>query len=264
MYSTFQLIRKFIRYYLHASNGKGHGIHSPFVFDFVGTVLNDRKDYPAYSKVEAVRKQLLRNHSVLHIHDMGAGSMQEQKQKKVSCIARHIIKPKKYAQLLFRIVRHYQPEAIVEMGTSLGVTTAYLALANPHGSVTTMEGSEEIAAVAEKNFSLLSLSNVQLVQGNFNTTLPGVLQHFHTVNLAFVDGNHAKEPTLLYFASLLNKTNPSSIIIFDDIHWSKDMEEAWSIIKAHPAVKVSIDLFFIGIVFFREQSKVKQHFVIRY
>lgn len=265
MYSTYQLIKKYLHYYGYASNGKGHGIHSPFVFDFVRHVLNDRGKYASYGKVEAVRKQLLRDHSVLHIQDMGAGSaVSAQKQKKVSYLAGHIIKSKKYAQLLFRIVQYYKPATILEMGTSLGVTASYLALANPNSSVTTLEGSGQVAAVAAKNFSSLSLNNVQLVQGNFNDTLPAVLQGLNTIDLAFVDGNHAKEPTLLYFNSLLSKINASSVIIFDDIHWSREMEEAWEIIKAHPAVKTSLDLFFIGIVFFREEFKVKQHFIIRY
>ena len=265
MYSTYQLAKKYVSYCLHASNGKGHGIHSPFVFDFVNGVLNDRKAYAEYEPVEALRKQLLQDATLLHIHDMGAGSLAApHKRKRVSAIARHVIKRRKWAQLLFRMVRHYQPETMVEMGTSLGVTSAYLALANPQGFVTTMEGSEQVAAVARKNFAALSLPNIKLVTGNFDATLPQLLEHIPPIDLAFVDGNHSREPTWQYFHLLLNRVHPSSMIIFDDIHWSREMEQAWEAVKAHPAVKLSIDLFFIGIVFFREEFKVKQHFVIRY
>ena len=264
MYSKYQLAKKFIHYYLYASNSRGHGVHSPFVFDFIIHVLNDPKVYPEYNKVEALRKQLQQDGSVLHIHDLGAGSLLGSTQKTVSSIARQVVKSKRFAQLLFRIVRYYQPQTMIEMGTSLGITSAYLALANPHGPLTTLEGSEAVAGVARKNFLALSLPNVQLVTGDFDNTLPGVLKRMHTVDLTFVDGNHTKEPTLRYFKSLLDKVNPSSIIIFDDIHWSSGMEEAWEEIKADPRVKLSIDLFFIGIVLFREEFKIKQHFVIRY
>lgn len=264
MYPKYQLAKKFVHYYLHASNSRGHGIHSPFVFDFIIHVLNDLKPYPEYSKVEAIRKQLQQDGSVLHIHDLGAGSRMASTQKTVSHIARRVVKSKRLAQLLFRIVRYYQPQTVLELGTSLGITSAYLALANPRGSLITLEGSEAVAGVARKNFSALSLPGIQLITGNFDDTLPDVLKRMHTVGLAFVDGNHAKEPTLHYFRSLLNKINPSSILIFDDIHWSKGMEEAWEEIKADPRVKLSIDLFFIGIVLFREEFKIKQHFVIRY
>lgn len=264
MYSKYQLAKKFIHYYIHASNSKGHGVHSPFVFDFITHVLNDLKVYPEYNKVEALRNQLRQDGSVLHIQDFGAGSLSGNTQKTVSHIARQVVKSKKLAQLLFRIVRYYRPETTLEMGTSLGITSAYLALANPHGLLTTLEGSKEVAAVARKNFSSLSLPNVQLITGNFDTTLQDVLKRMHTVDLAFIDGNHSREPTLFYFRSLLSKINPSSILIFDDIHWSKGMEEAWKMIKADPSVKLSIDLFFIGIVLFQEEFKIKQHFVIRY
>ncbi len=265
MYSAWQLSKKYLHYYRHASSGKGHGIHSPFVFDFVKKVLNDKKDYPAYATVEALRKQLQHDDTGLEVEDMGAGSgIAMQRRKKVSTIARGIIKPKRWAQLLFRIVQYYQPATIVELGTSLGVTTCYLSLASPAGAIITLEGSDPIADKAQKNFSDLLLPNISLVRGNFDHTLPGVLQQLDTVNLGFVDGNHAKEPTLRYFEALLGKINSSSVIIFDDIHWSPEMEEAWEGIKAHPAVRLSIDLFFVGLVFFREDFKVKQHFVIRF
>ena len=264
MYSKYQLAKKFIRYYLHASNSKGHGVHSPFVFDFIKHVLNDVTPYPEYNKVESLRKELLQDNTLLSIHDLGAGSLAGGTQKSISSIARQVVKSKRLAHLLFRIVRYYQSQTILEMGTSLGITSSYLALANPHASLTTLEGSEEIAGVARKNFSTLSLSNIELITGGFDTTLPAILQRMDTVDLAFIDGNHAKEPTLHYFKLLLQKINASSILIFDDIHWSPGMEEAWSLIKTDPSVRLSIDLFFLGIVFFREEFKVKQHFVVRY
>lgn len=264
MYSRYQLAKKFVHYYLHASNSKGHGVHSPFVFDFITHVLNDPATYPEYSQVETLRKKLRQDASLLRIQDLGAGSRTGHTQKSVSSIARQVVKSKKLAQLLFRIVRYYRSQTILEMGTSLGITSSYLALANPHSLLTTLEGSEEIAGVARKNFSALSLSNVQLITGNFDATLPKILEQTDTVDLAFIDGNHAKEPTLLYFKALLRKVKPSSIIIFDDIHWSKGMEEAWNAIKADPSVTLSIDLFFIGLVFFREDFKIKQHFTLRH
>lgn len=265
MYSTLQLATKYLFYYIHAANGKGHGIHSPFVFGFVQQVLNDRHAYPAYQQVEQLRHRLRHDNRTLQVHDMGAGSgVSKGKQKRVSTIARSVVKPRKWAQMLFRLIQYYQPQTILELGTSLGITTSYLALANPRATLVTLEGSDQISAIAQQNFSALSLSGIRLVQGHFDDTLPAVLQQLRTIDLAFIDGNHAKDPTLRYFHQLLGRINPFSIVIFDDIHWSPEMEAAWNIIKAHPAVTLSIDLFFIGIVFFREEFKVKQHFVIRY
>lgn len=265
MYSTFQLAFKYLNYYLTASNGKGHGIHSPFVFDFVTQVLNDRKDYDDYDRVEKLRKRLLDDQTVLTIEDYGAGSSSSKtNERSVSSIARRAVKSKKYAQLLYRIVKYYQPQTIIELGTSLGITTSYLSLAKPGGNVFTLEGSEEIANVARQNFDELELQKIKLTEGNFNYTLPSILYHLSSADIAFIDGNHRREPTLNYFNWLLEKTNPNSIFIFDDIHWSAEMEQAWNTIKDYPAVKCSIDLFFIGIIFFRQEFKGKQHFTIRF
>jgi predicted O-methyltransferase YrrM len=127
-----------------------------------------------------------------------------------------------------------------------------------------MEGAAAVAAVAKRNFKALGINNIQIVEGNFDNTLPKVLQTAPQVDLAFVDGNHRKQPTIDYFNLLLQKCNEGSILIFDDIHWSAEMEEAWAAIQAHPQVTLTIDLFFIGLVFFRKEQKVKQHFIVRF
>ena len=265
MYSSFQLTLKYLNYYLAAANGKGHSIHSPFVFDFINNVLNDRTEYPDYNKIESVRKKSSKDQTVLTIEDHGAGSSSStSKERTVSSIAKHAVKSKKYGQLLYRIVKYYHSNSIIELGTSLGITTSYLSWASPGGNVFTLEGSMEIASVARQNFKALEVQNVKLAEGNFDYTLPSVLYHLISVDLAFIDGNHRREPTENYFHWLLEKANSNSIFIFDDIHWSKEMEQAWQHIKEHPAVRCSIDLFFIGIIFFRQEFKEKQHFTIRF
>jgi predicted O-methyltransferase YrrM len=265
MYSKRQLASKYFQYLLKASNGKGHGIHSPFVFEFVTKIMNDKKQYDCYAPVEQLRKQLKKDQTMLAIDDFGAGSHSNtQKQRSVSYIARTSLKPKKYSQLLFRIVRFYKPETILELGASFGITSSYLASGNASANVITMEGAKSIAAVAENNFKKLAIHNIKLIKGNFDETLPALLARVATIDLAFIDGNHRKEPTINYFTQLLPKLNDYSILIFDDIHWSKEMEEAWSIIRAHTSVTLTIDLFFIGIVFFRKEHREKEHFIIRY
>jgi predicted O-methyltransferase YrrM len=166
--------------------------------------------------------------------------------------------------VLYRLTRHYQPNNIIELGTSLGITTSYLALANPAVSVTTIEGSDAIAAIAEDNFKKLNSQNVRLIRGNFDTVLAPLIESTPSMDLAFIDGNHRYQPTMNYFHRLLTKTHANTILIFDDIHWSADMEKAWQEIKDHPSVQYTIDIFFLGFVFFRSEFKVKQHFTIRY
>jgi len=265
MYSPFQLAIKYFNYWISASNAKGHGMHSPFVFEFITKILNDKTDYPEYQKVESLRRQLLNDNVILEVEDFGAGSVIDKKNKRsVSSIAKNAAKPKKFGQLLFRMVKHYQPATILELGTSLGITTSYLSLAKPDGRLITMEGSREIANASKQNFKAIELKNVELIEGNFDHTLVSVVRGLSTVDFAFIDGNHRKEPTERYFKELLTKTNNDSILVFDDIHWSSEMEAAWENIKKNAAVTCSIDLFFIGIIFFRKEFKEKQHFTIRF
>jgi len=265
MYSKTELALKYIRYYLQSSNGKGHGVHSPFVFEFITQVLNDRRNFYAYDKIEAVRRALLNDQRILTIEDFGAGSrVVKNNTRTVKAIAHSSLKPKKFSQLLFRMVDHYQPGNILELGTSLGITTSYLASANPAAKVITMEGAAAVAGVAKENFAKNHLSNVELVQGNFDDTLPGVINAIPTIDFAFLDGNHRYQPTIDYFQQVLQKSNDNTIIILDDIHWSKEMEDAWHWVQQHPQVTMSIDLFFIGIVLLKPEFHIKQHFSIRF
>lgn len=265
MYSPLQLGARYLKYYLKASNSKGHGMHSPFVFEFITKVLNDDRHFYAYDSIEQIRQLLLLDHKELLIEDFGAGSrVKKENTRKISDIAKSSLKPKKFGQLLFRIVDHYSPATIVELGTSLGITTAYLASAKEGTRVTTMEGAKTVAAVARQNFEQLHLTNISLVEGNFDETLPSVVDQLKSIDLAFIDGNHRYEPTARYYRELLPAVHEYSVLIFDDIHWSKEMEQAWDTIKADDAVTLTIDLFFIGLVFFRKEQKVKQHFSIRF
>ena len=265
MYTRFQLAKKYLHYYFTASNGNGHGVHSPFVFDFITNVLMDKKIYNSYNKVEEQRKKLLANTLTIEVEDFGAGStVFKSNQRVIKNIAATSLKPKKYAQLLFRIAQYYKPEVIIELGTSLGITTAYLASGNTHSKVYTCEGSKNVAVIAKDNFDELKLKNIELVEGDFEQTLQPLLSKLNKIDLAFIDGNHRKEPTLNYFTQLLKHSTNSTIVIFDDIHWSAEMEAAWVTIQSNPAVTLTIDLFFIGIVLINNDFKVTQHFSVAY
>ncbi len=265
MYSKSITALKYLRYLLSSGHGKGHGIHSPFIFEFITRVLNDTATYEAYAVAEGLRRKLLKDTRWIEVKDLGAGSVVSgNPNRRIASIARYAAKPKKFGQLLFRMVRHYKPATIIELGTSLGITTTYLALANPSATLYTLEGAPSITRVAAENFRLLQTGKPVLVEGNFDDTLPPLLGSISKLDLAFIDGNHRRLPTEGYFHSLLSKTHQGSILVLDDIHWSREMEQAWETVKSHPSVTCTIDLFFIGIVFFRSEFHEKQHFTIRF
>ncbi|HEX2534959.1 MAG TPA: class I SAM-dependent methyltransferase [Chitinophagaceae bacterium] len=264
-FSPLQLGLRYLGYYLKAANGKGHGTHSPFVFNFILDVLNNRPGYVPPPAIEELRRSLLADQTLLPVEDHGAGSRAgAARNRSVKKLASVAVKPPKWGQLLYRLVRRYQPGTILELGTSLGVTTSYLAAGHPGAQVITVEGSPAIAARASENFRSLGLTNIQAVTGTFDAVLPDLLQQFPSVDLAYLDGNHRLEPTLKYFGQLLPAVHNDSIFVFDDIHWSRGMETAWNTIRQHPQVGCTIDLFFLGMVFFRKEFREKQHFTIRF
>jgi predicted O-methyltransferase YrrM len=240
-----------------------HGTHSPFVYRLVDTIIYDRSPKKVYADVENIRKELLADNNTITILDLGAGShVNNNRQKKISDIAAHALKPPKLAQLLYRLVADLQPKNIIELGTCLGVTSIYLQKAAPQAKVYTLEGSPETAAVAQATFNKAGLNNIDLVIGNFDDTLPGIINSLDKLDFMFVDGNHQKDATLKYFNWALPKVHEDTMLIFDDIYWSEGMKEAWAEIKAHPQVKVTIDLFWIGLVFFKS-GQAKEDFKIK-
>jgi predicted O-methyltransferase YrrM len=254
-----------VRYFFSASNGKGHGIHSPFVFDFVVKVLNDRRQAPIFNQIEQLRSDLLLDENTLAIRDFGAGSAYgTEVNRKVKDIARHAAKPAKYGRLLHRIVEYYGVRRILELGTSLGLSALYMASGSKVEQVITMEGSEAIAQKAREHFQQFRQTNIQQITGDFDDFLQDALLQMPEPGLVFFDGNHREEPTLRYFHQCLRYASEETIFVFDDIYWSAEMESAWHQIKNHPQVTCTIDLFFVGIVLFRTAFKEKQHFTIRY
>ncbi|MEO5910783.1 MAG: class I SAM-dependent methyltransferase [Pelobium sp.] len=256
------LVFNYLRHLISAKTR--HGVHSPFVYRLVDNVIYDFKDKSEYQKIENLREKLIRDDRYITITDLGAGSLVgNQKQKQIKFLAKNALKPKKLSQLLYRFAKEFQPSNIIELGTCLGITTSYLATAVPNAKIITMEGCPQTAGVAKANFDQLSLNKVDLKIGNFDELLPNVIKEEEQLDFIFIDGNHRKDATLNYFNWCLPKIHEKSVMIFDDIYWSSGMKEAWREIKQHPQVSVTIDLFWIGLVFFKK-DQVKEHFRIKF
>lgn len=258
-------LRLAVEYLRHRFNSKTrHGVHSPFTYRLVDKVIYDFHAKPQYQKIEALRSVLLHDERSINITDLGAGShVNNNKQKHVKTLAKNALKPAKLAQLIHRLAADAQPDNIIELGTCLGLTTAYLASAAPQAQIISIEGCPETAAIAEENLSNLGITNSGVLVGNFDKLLPEVISLLPKLDFVFIDGNHRKDATLNYFRMCLPKLSEKSIMIFDDIYWSSGMKEAWNEIKAHPGVTVTIDLFWIGLVFVRK-GQAKEDFRIRY
>jgi len=256
----FFQIRSYLRFLLKSTNH--HGIHSPFVYALVTDCFYDKKSNDWYPRINNYRKQLRNDNTVLSVTDFGAGSKKIKSNKReISSIAKNAGISKRRAYLLGRLVHYFKSETILEIGTSLGIATSSMHLANPDASITSLEGCESTAAVAKEKFQQFKFDNITVNTGNFNKTLPKVLEE-NTFDFIYFDGNHQKQPTIDYFELCLKYAQKDTVFVFDDIYWSKGMQQACNYIRNHKQVTVTIDTYYWGIVFFRKEQP-KQHFTIR-
>lgn len=238
-----------------------HSLHSPFLFDLYTKVIKVEQD--GIPEIEKLRVSLLKTRSEITVEDLGAGSKHFNKSKRsINDIADTSLSDLRFSLLYRRIAHHIDAKNIVELGTSLGINTLYLAQ-KKNAKVFTFEGSESIAEVAQDTFAFASAKNIELIKGNIDSTLYSNLSRMPKLDLVFMDANHQYAPTLKYFEWLLMKVHHKSIIILDDIHSSSGMEKAWRELCNHDLVYTSIDLYRCGILFF-DPSLTKQHVVLQF
>jgi len=234
-----------------------YNIHSPMVHDFIENILDNSIKYYSFVGIEHVRRLLLKQNEAIELKDLGAGSKYiRSSNSTINILTKKVQSRPEKAQILFRIASFFQMKNILEIGTSLGLTTAYLSNANKNGKVTTIEGDPKLGELAQKNFNTLKLKNVELINKSFDEIIPQLLKN--QFDLIFFDGNHSKEATLRYFYWLVEYANEDSIFIFDDIYWSNDMKQAWKEICNFDKVMLSLDIFSLGIVFFKK-NREKEH-----
>lgn len=243
---------------LTARNSKGEGIHSPYLFELVRMVLYDTHPYYFFAPVEQRRYAMLHASKRVDCTDYGTGGKHGmRRQRLVSDIARTSLEPPMWGQTLFRLTNWLGHQArgqgreglhIVELGTSLGITTAYLAGVDSHDRITTFEGCPDIAALAQRNWDKLGLHNIRCVVGNIDDTLAAHLSG--PVDLAFLDANHTCEATLRYYDILAPHFLPKSVAVIDDIHYSPSMARAWRTLCRRPEVTTAMDFGRAGMLFF--------------
>ena len=251
-------LQQFISYQIKAKTK--YYIHSPFVYQFYLNVLSAKEPWQLKALTN-LRRKLMNDKSAIQIEDYGAG---KSGLKTISELENKVAVSSKYGKLLFNLLSHFQPKTVLEIGGSIGISSAYMALAAPEAQIISLEGSTKLIEKAIANHGELGIKNVSFVEGNFDDTLPQVLANYRSIDMIHFDGNHNSEATLKYFEWCIPKVKAKTIFVFDDIYWSPDMKNAWDKIKADKRVPLTIDVFQYGLCFFIEQKLAKEDFVLRY
>lgn len=256
MSALFQ-IKSYFRHWLHTVDE--HSIHSPFFFDFYEKVIKHKTAQADFSAIEAVRKKLLTSTMEIEMNDLGAPSRHFKNEKRtLSKIAATSLSPQPWCELLYRIIHYLNATSILELGTSAGITTLYLAK-QANAQVVTFEGNAAMINIALTNFEYFTTPNIRLIQGNLDSTLSDYLQSPAKLHFVLMDANHRYEPTLRYFSMLSKRISEKGVIVLDDIHHSEEMTRAWQELRQHQLVYASVDLFRCGILFF-DPALHRQHY----
>ena len=292
-------VSSWLKHQLTARNTGGHGVHSPYLFEWVRMVMSDKNTYYVWDEIEEIRQEMLKDTRELEFVDYGSGGPlptspskgRSANIRRVCDIAKGSLARRKDAQLLARLVgwlgrplltspsrggigdeasEDRKGLTIVELGTSLGVTTAYLAAMDSRNKVVTYEGCPAVAEVARANWEKLGLSNIACVVGEITVdslqltvdSLQLAVDSLSGIDVAFIDANHTCEATLTYFNALASRVHEKSVVVVDDIHYNEDMEKAWKAICADERVTTTMDLYRMGLVFF-DKHYWRKHYKMR-
>lgn len=259
---NLHLVFRFVLYFFKAKNE--HSIQAPFLFNFYINIVKRRGYQPHFEQIENERTLLLLDKGKVETINLGAGSKAYLKQNSIKNIAKASLSSPKKCALLYNIASTLNCMHMVEMGTSFGICTAYLAKANKNAKIISFEGDKTLSTKASKINERLGNQNILFANEDFDTALPAYLKTIdQKIDFVFIDGNHRLKPTLKYFELILPHINENSVLVIDDIYWSAEMTKVWKIISNHPSVTISVDLFEIGIVFFNTKYS-KEHFVLKF
>lgn len=256
------LIWKYIKHQVNSKNQ--FRIHSPFVFEFYEKILNPEPKEVFFDKVDKIRKEIIQKGRRVPLQDFGPNiCTQLPNYREIYKIGIQALKPVYLDRILGRISHFIKAESIIEIGTFPGITTAFLSFYNPNSQVFSLEDNPELARLAQDNLDKLELKNVQVIQGNFNDPVPSLFSlNLVSPRFILIKGDHRNVSTMHYFREFLKEGNEQDVMVIDDIHRSIEMENDWNKIKTHEKVILSIDLFYFGIIFFRN-NRAKEHFKIR-
>ena len=252
---------RYLRFYFRAHTK--YDVHSPYVADFLEHTYGDDRWFYVFSTAETLRKRLLQDRTKLSVTDLGAGSaIFDSNQRRLCDVVRYTAISPVLGRLLFRIVCWHKPTTLLELGSSVGISAIYQASAALDASMVTIEGDPALAQLTRSHLREAGLKQVNVLEGDFQQTLPGALQQLKKLDYLYVDGDHRADRTLAYFNQCMAFAHESSLFVFADIHWSSDMEQAWETMRHDPRVTISIDLFDFGLLFFRKENKAQEHFTL--
>jgi len=244
---------------------KWDSFHSPFLFNLFIFCCNEKNDNGIFRPIEIQRKKFLQSQEIITRKDFGAGPLHSylKHEQKIPDIARHALSLPFQCRFLSRLAQYTNAKIILELGTSLGISGAYLAGGRNEAMLITVEGDPALATKAKIMFDQLKLENVRIVQSTFEDYISTGPRDLTSIDLLFIDGNHRSHALISYFYALKHLYRPNTIIIVDDIYWSTDMQNGWRHLIALPEITQSVDCYHFGLLFFNPDFLTRENHIIK-
>lgn len=256
---SVNIICEYIKYIAKAKGR--HQIHSPFVYELVDVCFSQKVAKKDKKTLARFTSTLYNDKNNYEFDTQGAGSKRKNTFAQIKQYATNARTKGKYWTLLYKISTHYKPTRILELGTNFGFGSLAFSLGHPSAEIDTVEGSNILYEINQKNFKNFSNHKIEFHRNTFDTFFDTKPQTKY--DLIFIDGDHTSEKLFKHLKKAIEYAHNETFILIDDIRWSGDMYDAWEQITADKRFNLTIDLFKLGIILLKE-NKEKEHFIIRY
>lgn len=280
------ILIKYLKYRLAARGRRGRGIHSPLVYDLIRKVIVNEERWKVPGRVVEVHRALLKDRTRLAFEEFGAGSRVASTEsggdsrddftgsdagsgitsvasRSIRSLTRRSSVNRRFGRFLFRLVRWFRPDELIELGTGIGVSTLYLSAAFDR-QMESVEASPQKHAFSKVLFEQYGIKNVKTHCGTFMQCFEDVVPDPDARSMVFLDGDHRYGATMELVERLIDtRKNGEMLIVIDDIHWSEEMERAWNELRHDSRIPFTVDLFQVGLVFIRDEVS-KQHFTLTF
>ncbi|MDD2435944.1 MAG: SAM-dependent methyltransferase [Massilibacteroides sp.] len=218
---------------------KGHGVHSPFVFNFITKVIDERAAYYCLKDIELTRKKFFYENEPFHKWE---------------------IRPK-YGALLMRISNYLKPQNLLLIGSDLSFSALYSSSYASTTRCVVLEEKTEIAAFSRSVIEKHRAKNILLKEGVYQKTVSEVLEHTDKLDFVYFGYPNDSALDIPVFECILPHLHEHSVLILRGIRKTKDRKEFWNRLCARPEVSVTIDVYELGIAFFNHKIHKKNYIV---
>jgi len=221
---------------------KGFGVHSPFVYDLITNVIEEKSDFYAFSDISIAQLQLLQNEHVIQYGRKRIAVKEALKRFGITT---------KEGKFLFRLTNHYKPHTILSIGSSMGLAPLCLTRYNATVQCIILEYEQDIAEIAKQILNKEKNTALNIKIGAYHELLPESIVQLQRIDCVFIGKDVGVNDWDTVFEQCEPFIHDSTFFVLAGIRSSTDKQNYWMQYRQHPSVTIAVDLFDMGLLFFQ-------------